>query len=232
MLQIKSLKDVVTDGKVKALVYGFSGAGKTRLIATLPGKGLVLSAEAGLLSLRTVLDQCGDVDVAEVGTIDDVRAAYKHVKDNPTAYQWVALDSLSEIAEVVLVNEKKQTNDPRQAYGALIDSMLELVKAFRDLPLDVYMICKAERVKDEATGRMLTQIMTPGAKLAQALPFLFDEILFLFAEEVAAPDGNGTVYQRFLQTRRGPTTEAKDRSGKLDPLEPADLGKLLAKIRA
>ena len=36
----------------KILVYGISGAGKTSLAKTAPGKVLVISAEAGLLSIK------------------------------------------------------------------------------------------------------------------------------------------------------------------------------------
>ena len=54
---------------------------------------------------------------------------------------------------------------------------------------------------------------------------LVDEVLFLASHKVEGED------VRLLQTVRGPTVDAKDRSGRLDPLEPADLGHVLAKIR-
>ena len=47
----RSLKDAIESRATKYLVYGGSGVGKTTLIASLPGKILILSAESGLLSL-------------------------------------------------------------------------------------------------------------------------------------------------------------------------------------
>ena len=50
--RIVSPADAVQDQGAKILVYGMAGAGKTFLARTAPGKVLVISAEAGLLSIR------------------------------------------------------------------------------------------------------------------------------------------------------------------------------------
>jgi hypothetical protein len=86
--------------------------------------------------------------VIEVATLQDVQDAYQFITESADAkdFKWVCLDSISEIAEVVLANEKNNTKDPRQAYGALQDVMGTLVHAFRDLPgRNVYFSCKQER---------------------------------------------------------------------------------------
>jgi len=83
-------------------------------------------------------------------------------------------------------------------------------------------------VKDEATGRVSAALSMPGAKLAQALPYLFDEVFHLFA----AQDKESGELQRWLQTSGDQRADAKDRSGKLDMYEPADLSHIVAKIRA
>jgi hypothetical protein len=229
-IKFKKLADVVDSGKVKCLVYGFAGAGKTTLIATLPGRGVVISAEAGLLALRRLVEANevrGEVTVAEVATIEDTREAYAFARDAAAKGEldWLAIDSVSEVAEAVLAAEKKATKDPRKAYGELRDVVDALLKSFRDLPLDVYLIAKAERVSINDGTSHVVQPMLPGAKLGQALPYLVDEVLFLASHKVEGED------VRLLQTVRGPTVDAKDRSGRLDPLEPADLGAILAKIR-
>jgi len=228
-MQIIPLQQAIETTGVKVLTYGFAGVGKTTLIATIPGKGLVLSAESGLLSLRQRIaagTMAGAVDVVVVSTIDDVREAYAVLAKAGHGYDWVALDSVSEIAEVVLTSEKAKTKDPRQAYGALIDAMGSLLRAYRDLPLDVYFSAKAERVKDESTGKVTVQVLMPGAKLAQAIPYLFDEVFHLVVVE--DKEGNSA---RWLQTARDARSDAKDRSGVLDAFEPADLGHVLRKIK-
>jgi phage nucleotide-binding protein len=222
-LKISRLRDVVNSIGVKIVVYGDSGAGKTSLIPTLPGKVLILSAESGLLSIQDY-----DADVIEVSSVDDVRDAYVFLKEGNHDYAWVALDSFSEICEVLLSEEKKKTKDPRQAYGAVIETGTALARAFRDLPLGVYFSAKAEKVKDDATGRVSASIAMPGAKLGAALPYLFDEVFYLFS----ATDKESGEVERWLQTTGDQRAVAKDRSGKLDQYEPADLSAIISKIRA
>lgn len=222
----KSLRDVVDSRAPKILVYGGAGVGKTTLIASLRGKVLILSAEAGLLSLAGAEL---DADVVEVTSIEALRAVYTELRAGDHGYDWVVLDSVSEIAEVVLSSEKAKTKDPRQAYGALSDEMVKIMRAFRDLQCGVYFSAKLASTKDETTGKVSHSIGMPGAKLGEALPYLFDEVFRLVV--VDEDDGNGgKIASRYLLTATDGKSVAKDRSGKLEAYEPADLGAVVAKI--
>jgi phage nucleotide-binding protein len=206
---------------VRLLVYGAAGAGKTSLIPTLPAP-LVLSAEGGLLSIKGA-----DVPFIEIKSMDDLKEAYQWLTESEEAAQFksVALDSISEIAEVVLTAEKATAKDPRQAYGALQDQMQMIIRAFRDLPgKHVYFSAKMEKAQDE-TGRILYAPSMPGNKLAQQLPYFFDEVLALRVEK----DAEG-VPQRALMCASDGLWSAKDRSGRLDAWEGADLGAVINKI--
>jgi phage nucleotide-binding protein len=208
---------------VRLLVYGAAGAGKTSLIPTLPSP-LVLSAEGGLLSIKGA-----DVPFIEIKSMDDLKEAYQWLTESEEAAQFksVALDSISEIAEVVLTAEKATAKDPRQAYGALQDQMQMIIRAFRDLPgKHVYFSAKMEKAQDE-TGRILYAPSMPGNKLAQQLPYFFDEVLALRVEK----DAEG-VPQRALMCASDGLWSAKDRSGRLDAWEGADLGAVINKIMA
>jgi phage nucleotide-binding protein len=224
----KSLRDAVEARAPKILVYGGAGVGKTTLIASLTGKILIISAEAGLLSLAGADI---DADVVEVTSIEALRAVYAELRAGDHGYAWVVLDSVSEIGEVVLSAEKAKTKDPRAAYGALSDEMLKIMRAFRDLSCGVYFSAKLASTKDEATGRVSHGIGMPGAKLGEALPYLFDEVFRLVV--IDEDDGQGgKIAARYLLTATDGKSVAKDRSGKLDALEPADLGHVEAKISA
>jgi phage nucleotide-binding protein len=221
-MQIRRLQDTEQPTALKMLVYGQAGAGKTSLIKSLEGSVLIASAEAGLLPLRGFKS-----DVADIGTIADLREVHRILRETKHPYNWVCLDSLSEIAEVVLAEEKSRTKDPRQAYGAVIEQTIAVCKAFRDLPnVGVYFSAKEERLKDEGTGRMLNVISMPGSKLSGQLPYLFDEVFRL----VVVKDKDSGDVKRYLQTQPEPTSDAKDRSGKLDAYEVADLGAIVNKI--
>ena len=219
-INLKSTSDAHSNG-VKTLVYGQSGSGKTTLIGTLPAP-IILSAEGGLLALSSM-----NLPYIEITSIEELKEAYTWLTESDEAkpFESVALDSVSEIAEVVLNNERKKTKDPRAAYGELQQQMTEIVRAFRDLPnRNVYFSAKLEKSADEM-GRMLYAPAMPGTKLSQQLPFFFDEVLALRVER----DAEG-VMQRALMTEGDATWVAKDRSGKLLPWEEPDLTNIIKKI--
>jgi len=219
-INLRSTKGLHANG-VKLLVYGNAGAGKTSLIPTLPNP-VVFSAEGGLLSIADA-----DVSFVEVSSYDTLMEAYRWVTESDEAkhFESIALDSISEIAEVVLNHEKKIAKDPRQAYGAMQEQMSDIIRAFRDIPSKhVYFTAKCEKATDE-TGRILYAPSMPGNKTGQQLPYFFDEVLALRVEKDA--EGNA---QRALMCDSDGIWQAKDRSGKLDTWEAPDLGAIIRKI--
>ena len=221
MIQLKRTSAVHSNG-VKALVYGHAGSGKTSLIRTLPNP-VILSAEAGLLSLAD-----SDIPYIEIKSMDDLSAAYQWLTqtDEGKEFDSIALDSISEIAEVVLNFEKKNTKDPRQAYGAMQEQITDLIRAFRDIDgKNVYFTAKVEKAQDES-GRILYSPSMPGNKTAQQLPFFFDEVLALRVEK----DQDGNI-ERALMCASDGVWQAKDRSGRLDAWEMPDLGAVIKKIQ-
>lgn len=200
---------------LKVLVHGQAGVGKTRLCATTGclDETLIISCEGGLLSLREY-----DIAVGEVASLADVRDIYSFLHKGAHSFRWVCLDSISEIAEVCLVEEKAKTKDPRAAYGALGDLMMGIVRAFRDLPLNVYFSAKQKEDADGDTGRGLLRPSMPGRTLTDAIPYLFDEVFSFRVER----DENGSPV-RSLQTRGDGRHLAKDRSGALAPFVAPDL---------
>ena len=218
-ISLKSTNDVHVNG-VKVLVYGLSGVGKTTLIQTAP-KPIIISAEAGLLSLAGT-----NLPYLEVTNMEELTEAYLYVKEHLAEFETVCLDSISEIAEVVLSDEKKKAKDPRQAYGALQDQMGDLIRAFRDLKgVNVYFSAKCEKVQDDL-GKILFGPSMPGNKLSQGLPYFFDVVLALRAEK----DGDGKTV-RMLQCDTDGIWSAKNRGGKLAMWEEADLSLCFNKIK-
>lgn len=218
-MELKTTKDLHL-AKVSVLVYGQSGAGKTSLIKTLE-KPLVLSAEGGLLCLAGT-----DIPYLEIKSIEDLRAAYNWLTEEKRDFKTICLDSISEIAEVVLISEKKATKDGRAAYGNLADIMTGLIRAFRDLPgYDVYFSAKQEKSQDE-DGKVFYGPSMPGKTLTQGIEYFFDEVFALRIKK----DEEGNVLRALMTSSNG-LWSAKDRSGKLEDIEPADLGSIIRKIR-
>lgn len=224
-MQFHNTADVASNG-VKSLVYGPSGAGKTRLTLTCP-QPVVLSAEGGLLSLRGAA-----IPFKPITTVSELEQMYNYFAYAQDQYHFktIVIDSISEIAETVLKRAKAAAGkDPRRAYGSLIDEMIPIVKMFRDLPYrHVIVTAKEERSKDEATGYMMYQPSLPGSKLGPELPYLFDEV-FRYVKGI--DPATRTPYS-YLQTFSDHQTVAKDRSGALAPYEAPDMGAIYGKIGA
>lgn len=216
---LKRSGGIAVDG-VKMLVYGQAGAGKTSLIPTMPSP-VVLSAEGGLLSILEA-----DVPYIEIATLDDLYDAYAWLS-GPDGHQFasVCLDSISEVAEVVLAHELKANKDGRAAYGELNAKMASLIRAFRDLPgKHVLMTAKLEKAQDEM-GRILYGPAMPGKSLSMQLPYFFDFCFPLRVERDA--DGNA---QRALMTDSDGLWLAKSRSHRLAQWEAPDLGAIIRTI--
>jgi energy-coupling factor transporter ATP-binding protein EcfA2 len=218
-IQLKNTAGVTANG-VKLLVYGHAGAGKTTLAASMP-RPIIISAEGGLLSI-----QGAALPYIEVSSMETLREAFDYVSGSHGAeFDSIVLDSISEIAEVVLIHEKAVNKDGRAAYGEMAVQMTSIIRAFRDLPgKHVLMTAKVEKSQDE-TGRILYSPSMPGNKVGQSLPYFFDEVLALRVEK----DAEG-VAQRALMCDSDGLWLAKDRSGKLDAWEAPDIGAVINKI--
>lgn len=209
-------------GRLKALVYGPPGVGKTTLAATTGDDSavLILSAEAGLLPLRG-----RDIAVVEGDSIERLREVYQYLRRGGHPYQWLIIDSLSEIAERMLATAKARAKDPRAAYGDTAEAVAAAVKALRDLPMHVVVIAKDQSRQDDL-GRVSHAPMFPGRQLAAAIPYDVDLILAYRCER----DRESGEMRRWLQTQPDGVYDAKDRSGCLDVEEPPDLAALAVKI--
>ena len=155
---------------VRLLVYGQAGAGKTSLIKTLPNP-VVLSAEGGLLSIADA-----NLPFIEIKDMADLAEAYEWLAQSDEAKQFesVALDSISEIGEVLRAAEKKEKNQrPAQATAAKCKGVkwpTNWIRTFRDLPGKHVFSAKVEKTQDEM-GRILYSPSMPGQQPGQALPF-------------------------------------------------------------
>lgn len=225
MIQLQSTANVAANGQ-KFLVYGNAGTGKTPLCASLaPWSPVILSAESGLLSLRQY-----NLPFVSIESVFMLTEAYNWFATSQEAKQFGAccLDSISEMGEVILAKEKASTKDPRKAYGEMMEQIVVLAKKFRDLPgRHIYISCKEEFVQDEATGAGHYGPMMPGKKLGPQLPYFFDYVFRMkrWVDPATRQDC------RALQCKPSFDAVARDRSGVLQEMEPADLGAIINKLQ-
>ena len=216
-IQLQSTSGLMSVGNY-VLCYGTSGAGKTALIATAPNP-VVFDAEKGLKTLRRF-----NIPFVEITSTNSLLEAYRWLSSaEARQFQTVALDSLSEICELCLVEEMKKTTNGQKAYGEMAKKMIEIIRAFKSLKdKNVYFTCKEERIKDN--GNLLFAPFVPGDKFGQAVPYQFDEIWRLVVQK--DPVSGADI--RYVRTQADFQSVAKSRS-QLDPLENANLSAIFAK---
>lgn len=236
-MRVQSTKSVGHDS-LKFLVYGPAGSGKTTLAGTTGEPTIVISAEAGLLSLASQDLDYIDISHDDEGNFipaskryDKLAEAFKFLNGDEarSKYKWVVIDSLTEIGQ--LLTEKLQTKYPDRKdalvmWGEYSQELRSMIKAFRDLRgYNVVFTALSQPDKDE-NGRRFMAIMLQG-KISEQLPGFFDEVFFYTQIE----DQEG-VARRVLVTGMTEKTPAKDRSGKLAQYERPHLGEIAKKIRS
>jgi len=231
---VQSTKDVSTQ-RLKFLIYGQAGVGKTSLAATLTEKTLIISSEAGLLSLAghdiDVIDLSVDAKGNEVPRHE--RAArlgeiYQFICSDAAKekYKWIFIDSLTEIGQNVVEALQKVYPDKKDGlnlWGEYSKQMRSIVKTFRDLPFYNVVFTALQKVETDENNRRFLAIDVQG-KISNQLPGYFDEVLWMHVED----DENKT---RRIMTEALDTIPAKDRSGRLDRYELPNLQMIANKIR-
>lgn len=222
---------------IKILILGESGVGKTKLAATIGEPTLIISAEAGLLCLAD-----SDIDVIDISRddkqnpvptdkrIDRLREAYAYLltKEARDKYRWIYIDSLTEISQNLveqLQREFPERKDALVLWGEYAIKQKAIIKLFRDLPYYNVVFTALVTTNQDELNRKYLGVDIAG-KIAHRVPALLDIVLYM----QAVKQEDGTV-KRVLCTLKDDRYIAKDRSGKLNQYEPADLGLIIKKIR-
>ena len=207
--------------KVNALIYAPSGYGKTTLAKTLPPKTIVISLEAGLLSLKG-----SNVDYVEVDPKRKLESLREYLGEIVKSdYDTIFIDSLSEISQMFLEEAEKKFPDARnnmQKYGLYNQMMMAFIKYCRDLDKNVFFTALQKDDKDEI-GR-ITHIPDLVGSISKKCQAYFD---FVFCLMIFEKDDEK---KRVLLTDAHDGYVAKDRSIHLDQYEPADLGLIIKKV--
>ena len=212
-------------------IYGCSGIGKTSTIRTLPHEEvLILDAESGVASLtNTAIDVISlskddsGVFVPEANRYDRLMEFNALIRTEKfrAKYKYLFIDSLTEIAQNV--NKMMQGRFTGfQAWGEYTKCMLDLMKFYRDLGHYTIIFTALEgRIEDEG-GNAFSYPDIGGKKAKEYLLPQFDEVFRMIVNEDK---------KRLFVTRTTAKTQAKDRSGKLDEIEEANLAAVLGKMK-
>lgn len=221
-------KDQVKINRLAMIIAGESGTGKTSQCMTLDSdKVALITMEEGLLCFK----KHGYMPriVASVKSSNDLATAYVELIKGIDGVEYVFIDSLTEMADMVLSELKDDPKyaDPKMTlkmYMTYGEKMTKLIKAFRDMSnYTVIFTCLTEIEKDGLDTFDAFNI--PGASVKNMLKSYFDVVLHLKAYK-----GDDDSEKRVMLTSASYSRISKDRSGTLLPSEEANLGAIMRKI--
>ena len=240
--------DISVTGAQKTLLYTHHGWGKTHQgqhFANAYGKGLIISGESGL---RTLMMH--DIDYLPFnswdGDMDPVNNRYSFkgiiewIHEAPefaaNEYQWIMVDSLSELAERCLEHaEAKQAKSGKKdgfaIWGDYDKAITSALKWIRDLPYHVLVTALAKESTND-NGSVEYWPNVPGNAVGRKLPGLFDNVLC--GVRVTTGDRTSPEIRRYIVTEevRGWHGKVRDPRQRLKPIEDADnIAELLSRIK-
>ena len=244
----------------KILIVGPSGVGKTSLLRSLNAEMLastaVVDIEAGLLAVADLpvtsvrprtWDECRDIACALGGpnpalpaTAAYSEAHYNEVMKNPelaklVPFHTLFIDSLTGAGRLCFTWAEQQPEatsergrkDLRAIYGLHARSMLGWLNQLQHARerTVVFVAVLEKNVDDFNVATWQPQI--EGGKTGRELPAIVDEIITMTWIDF----GDRKPVRAFVCTNPNPWGyPAKDRSGRLEQLEPPNLGALITKL--
>ena len=230
---MSNTKDITTDNlKIKVLVYGDSGTGKTTFISTFP-KPYIFDFDNGLLSIRGK-----DVDY-DVYYDEDVRhpSAYSSFEKKideffkECEYETIGIDSLTTLQralmnEVQYVNQKHiGKNMTREEWGIVIGRLERLFYKLVHAPCNLVVTAHEIVTEDPITGEITNRPLVYGQKLPGMIPLWFGEV---YRAQIEYDKERKRVYRVLTAATRRYT--AKSRIRCFSELEVPDYEVLMRKI--
>lgn len=214
------------DSRAVILITGRSGTGKTSQCRFLENTAF-LSMESGDLCFKKYGYKPSLKAV--IKTSDDLGEVFSQLKAGIKGIDYVFIDSLTEMGELVLSELK---NDPKYAdpknmlkmYGAYKDVMVKIIKSYRDL--DQYTVIFTCLDKKEKNGvETFDEFNIPGS-IKDSIKGFVD--IALHMQSYTDEEGKD---KRVFVTSDALSRLAKDRSGLLEKIEDADLSVILNKLK-
>ena len=219
------------------LIYALAGVGKTTLLGTLPGYGLVIDIPDFEGGTSVLYKKAKRIKVTSVYEWDEFDVLYKMLRKMEHQFDWVAIDTISaagKLARKKVINERDEIGGAGhklriQDWGEIGQLNEQLYEKFRSLPIPVIFTSQErERITTNDDEEEITRIVpnvTP-ASLDALLPHpMLTGRLYMYEDS----DGK---WHRQLRVAKHSRFDTKSRSLPDRPLpsiiRSPNLGKILA----
>lgn len=224
-LQVKRTGSTDYGFYVKALVCGEPGTGKTLTASTWPNP-IYANAEGGLMSIAS--RDIPTVDITSSGVMLDLKNALSQspeVREKMLGVpvDTVVIDTIDEVARLLVKERLEQGNKDAMAiadWGWLGEQLRSMVRAYRNLPMNVIFNCHLKSVEDADSGTQFFKPAIQGAMGDEIAGYV--DIAGVLTARPITEVINGKNHRRIVRILQTfPDVKRpwiKDRSGKL-PME-------------
>lgn len=221
--------------KTKMNLYGKSGTGKTWMMADIAKhfRTLMISSEFSQVTIQkhnnfALIDP--NLEIFDVDSWDSMREAFDFLLENQAKYEWVLIDSLTDINKRAIEDIASSTKDEAMSmrqWGQVSQRIEKLIRYIRDLRINVGFSTLATSEKNDMTGEVCMYPSLTG-RLKEEFPAYLDINGYVFTKESQTEPGK---VDRMIQFVNSPKAIAKDRHNTFANFEFADMTTLLRKMK-
>jgi len=234
----RSIRDRIRkpSGRYKHLgicIFGKIGVGKTTLLGTMPGKGLLLDVKGIEEGDSVVAHHADRIAVLDIATWEDLNKAYHMLRKGQYKCDWVAIDTVTSVQILAKRRVLKLRDDAdlkthqvrRQDWGDIGQLMGELFLKFRSLPMHIVFLSQ-ERTFEHEDGDEPTEILP---EVSPASLRILTPSLHLVGRYYIEDVGDGMERRMLVEARPGFVTKARSVKGRELPpiIRKPNLGRIL-----
>lgn len=216
MIQIKKYSP--TSHKVKAVIYGASGAGKTSFAGGAKN-AIFASAEGGLLSIADK-----NPNYVDIRSLQDLNDLLAFLTKGGHGYETVIIDSITEINDIIKSEIEKKNGKQMQLqdWGNLQKKIVTILRGYRDLDMNVLFIAQEKEGAKDENGASQKIVPNLNGDMAERIAYFMDIVGYIFVEKTGAHK---------VITASSPRYLTKDRTGLVSNDEEPNFQVWIDKVR-